>query len=279
MSNLAKVAACVALSMLTACRSAASGSGNFEDYADVNGDQAITEKVDSARIDNRAGVVHVIAEEREDIRIEARLKVRTGKKPDKLTTFADHVRVDTVDNELRISDAHIGTPDAENWQINLTVRVPAAMNVRANNEAGNVTVDGCKGDIRVDCSAGNVRVEAGAVGNLISKIGAGTLHVAVDELGGSTNLDIGAGNVDVTVAKPPRHELIAKCGTGDLHLDLPDASPGSYTITSNTGTIKIPGLPGLRVMRGPTSAAAEGRIGSGGARVELTCGVGNIRVD
>lgn len=117
----------------------------------------------------------------------------------------------------------------------VTLTVPADVDVTAKSSAGRVSATGLEGSADLESSAGRVDVRDHS-GELRAHSSAGV--VVVEELASDdAEISSSAGTVDVTAVEPPRN-LVAESSAGDVRVTLPDEE---YNLDADTsaGDVRI----------------------------------------
>jgi len=140
----------------------------------------------------------------------------------------------------------------------LTVRVPAGLDLKVTNGTGTVTVVGHEAPtIVVETGAGEVFVEDVQAMALIAAAGVGSIEI----VGSSAE------------------SLIANVGLGEILLTLPSDASATLTARARLGTADIDRFPGmLGGLRGFLGKRGTLTLGAGEQTIELEVGVGEIDV-
>ena len=194
--------------------------------------------------------------------------------------------------------------------IRYTVTVPANTRLVSKVGTGDQEISGIQGSLKAESGTGNLRVfdctnEA--------RISAGTGSIDAEHLDGIIALETGTGDIHLQTAKATRAE--ASTGTGSIALD---SIEGPLTAHTGTGDISVDGLPtatwqvgtgtGNVAFRAQPNAsyrleahgsisrvnfgnnahsvrneedrrALYAEVGTGGPKVELSAGTGNIDIN
>lgn len=169
------------------------------------------------------------------IEVEAEIVVR-GIGDRKLDDFLkDHLRLslEEIDGEavlkghFEFSGIVLFSPETA---VNLTVRVPKAMNLYVDDGSGWLTVDNIKGEVRIDDGSGELSVE-NIEGDLIIDDGSGEIDVrnitgdvriddgsgsmTVERVGGSVTVDDGSGSISIDDVA--QDVVFRSTGSGSVH--------------------------------------------------------------
>lgn len=142
--------------------------------------------------------------------------------------------------------------------VKFTIQVPKGVNV----DIGTVT-----GDVQI----------MGGTGAITAKSGTG--DVTATTMGWPVDIESGTGDVSVTLGAPGQGLANVKSGTGDVSVTLPTSA--NLTLDAHTGTGDLSddfGLPVIEQKYGPSKSLA-GKLGSGGGRLSLGSGTGDIAIN
>ncbi|HEU0042580.1 MAG TPA: DUF4097 family beta strand repeat-containing protein [Jiangellaceae bacterium] len=194
-------------------------------WATRSTDQAtvsIDESFSRVEIDVSAGTVELVGTSDDGATLESRTEH---------SWFSDASVKHEIDGDtLHITGDCSGTLVLSAWCVtNVTLSLPADVEVVAKSSAGTVTARGLEGETRLESSAGVVRVEDQS-GDLTAHSSAG--RVVVDGLSADTaNVTSSAGTVEIHAVQPPR-SLDAESSAGTVRVSLPDGV--SYDIDADT---------------------------------------------
>ena len=213
-------------------------------------------------------------------------------------------------NRIRIGNKRDYSDPFRQVQIRYTVTVPASTRLVSSLGTGDQDISGIQGNLNVSNGTGNIRL-SDCVGD--ARVDDGTGDIRADRATGTLKLETGTGTIQLINSKASRAEV--STGTGDIDLDSVEGQLQAHT---GTGNITVAGLPtsSWRVSTGtgnisfrttPTATyriEAHGSIGrvnlgsgaqsvrneedhhslfaevgTGGPRVELTTGTGNIDIN
>ncbi|MFE2107295.1 DUF4097 family beta strand repeat-containing protein [Kitasatospora sp. NPDC059463] len=159
-------------------------------------------------------------------------------------------------NVLKITS----TCDGRHCSADYTVRVPAAVAVKAFTEAGTINAQAIQGDQELQTGAGDIKV-SDAAGRLSATTKAGNITAgglssgvaSADTQSGNLNLGFAkapsqvtarsqAGNVKVTVPRDGQQykvEADTKAGRKDVDVAQAPAGPGTITVHSDAGDVSV----------------------------------------
>lgn len=194
--------------------------------------------------------------------------------------------------------------------IDYEIAVPPDTRVRAGTGSGSHRVRGVRGglsleagsgDIRLDDVAGGVRARTGSgdvrgvrvAGGLEARTGSGDIEVVMSGPGnvtvgtgsgdvevrgvdGALSIDTGSGEVEVEGV--PRAPWKVETSSGDVSLRLPPGFGFEVDLSTSSGEIEL-GRPVQAVVQGRVSRSEDhvaGRVGAGGAMVQVSTGSGDV---
>lgn len=175
-----------------------------------------------------------------------------------------------------------GVGRVELEQVDGDVDVSAgSADVQGRDLSGTVELHGGHGDIRLEHVNGAVRIAGGAgdvhligiAGNVTVRTGTGDIRVR--QAGGDLRLRTGLGDVTVTGAPAAGAYWEIRTGLGDVELLLPPSANFEIYAATRSGDLSTE-LPLAQQQRQPHQL--WGRVGSGGARIEIETGHGDIRL-
>jgi hypothetical protein len=195
-----------------------------------SGSDSITDPYDRVEIDVSVGEVVIEAGAGSETTLEYRTE--SG-------LWRDAEVRHEVDSDRLVIDADCGggflrIPFAY-CRVDVTLTVPADVDVVARSSAGRVSATGLQGSAELESSAGRVDVHDHS-GPLRAHSSAGV--VAVDGLASDdAEISSSAGVVEVTAVEPPRN-LLAESSAGAVRVTLPDAA---YDLDANTsaGDVRV----------------------------------------
>lgn len=177
-------------------------------------------------------------------------------------------------------------------RVNFTVRIPSGVRVKAGSGNGDVRITG--GGNEVEAATGNGRVNvSGTSGEVRASTGNG--RVIVEGARGQVEASTGNGDVRVTTSLGP---VTASSGNGDIDVSMDrlesnssmSFSTGNGRITvsvpsdfgaeleSNTGSGSISSDFPIQVRGRLSSTRIRGTLGSGGGRLVMSSGNGDIQI-
>ncbi len=143
-----------------------------------------------------------------------------------------------------------------NWQVEYTVRVPAAANVKLSTVNGGVEITGVSGRVVAEATNGGI-VARGILGMIEAS---------------TTN-----GGVDVELARIDQGGAKLECTNGGITLGLPADSSATLSARVTNGGIDTGGL--SIMTRGESSKRRlDGDLNGGGPRISMECTNGGIEL-
>ena len=158
---------------------------------------------------------------------------------------------------IRIENAHLEASDHDDWKMDLTVTVPAGVDLRVEHGVGDCEVSGALGFVEVSLGVGEVKLRTDRLRGGAAKSGVGGVTVRV-------------------AAEGPSEDLQCETGVSDVSIALPAAFGGELSFETGVGDISLRDASGVRVERQVVSSSAKGRLGDGGPRVTAKTGTGDI---
>lgn len=126
----------------------------------------------------------------------------------------------------------------------LTVRMNPTLALRTKVQAGNLTIEGVKGPITTEVQAGNC---------------------AVSGFAGPVRLSVAAGNIDA-VGRLDGGESSIRCQMGEVKVRLDHTSNVRINARTTMGEVV-------------TSGTKDNAVGSGSGTLDISCTMGNVRLD
>jgi len=207
---------------------------------------------------NNVGDVRV--ETAETDRVSVRANVQTRLAPEKIPSRTGphpDLLVAQEGDVVRVENAHLDTPDDEDWKMDITLTVPRGVDVRVSNGVGDCAVAGTSGRVEVDLGVGDLEVRAERVGGGMIKIGVGDVTLRVSKGG-------------------PDGDLSCESGVGDVAIVVPASFEGEVDLATGVGDVSVDGASGVTVERNVVGGSARGRIGSAETSLRCRTGTGDV---
>ncbi len=218
--------------------------------------------VTSVRIANGVGAMEVRQATGADVVIEAEVWLAEGRAETDFTPgFADHVTVEETAGALTLGTVHAGKTDAQDWQLRLTVAVPAGV------------------ALELDQPVGHVRVELPETKGVRIHVATGAIEFAAPVVRGAMAIDVGTGSARIGVGTTgPTEGLTVACRTGQIAVALPGEVRGAFELSAGTGGLECDPRFGVHETRELAGVEGRGRVGDGGPTHVLRVGTGQIRL-
>lgn len=227
-------------------------------------------------IDNSMGSITVKSHDREEVILEIVKKVKARSKGRAEGRFAEiKIEIDTT----RSAMVRIKTRLPKRWRykegvsVNFTIYLPTEAELSLETGMGSISVDGIDGRQVLDTGMGSIEV-AKVHGNLKLHTGMGSIKVR--EATGSLDLDSGMGSIDIDITRKMEDDIYAHTGMGSITLELPEDADAE--ISASTGMGKISSNLPITVRGTLTSSSIKGELGQGGPKIQLSTGMGGIRL-
>lgn len=208
------------------------------------------------------------------------------------------VRIDKLEQSL-----------GRNVSISYEIIVPEKTEVKADTGSGSVQIAGVEGPVSADTGSGSIRVEGiarganldtgsgsikatGVGGSFTANTGSGSIRA--DLLGaGPVDLDTGSGSIRVTGVDG---RLNAETGSGSIKIEGVPSRDWRVQSSSGTVTVVVPSNSNFELIARTSSGSIrtdfpvtvrgsfaknrlEGRVGTGGPRLELRTSSGSVRIE
>ena len=163
--------------------------------------------------------------------------------------------------------------------------------LRGNTGSGDVRLQSIQGDVHLVTGSGSIEA-TGVSGGFVATTGSGSIRLE-QTAAGRVEIETGSGEVE---ARGVRGPLRARTGSG--HISAEGQPSGEWTLHAGSGpiTVHVPGEAGFDLYAQTSSGhitvdppltvqgtirrgELRGKVRGGGARVDLSTGSGNIRVE
>lgn len=156
----------------------------------------------------------------------------------------DHLRIETVDGQLRIRSTR--DEDDDSWRFDLTLQIPDALGLHLKSGVGDVSGQlGSLTTLELRSGVGDVRVDAGSItGDLRASSGVGDLRLTIREKVPATmTTSSGVGDTRITLPADAAVAVDATTGLGTVSVDRPKPPEGQATsrlkATGGTGDVRV----------------------------------------
>jgi hypothetical protein len=173
-------------------------------------------------------------------------------------------------NTIRIG--HVSDNDLyRNISIEYEVTVPASTRVRSVAGSGGQTIRGVDGPVEATAGSGGVRIE-GTGSAIEARAGSGGIVIT----GAKAGVRARAGSGGIRIDGKPVDAWELQTGSGGITMSVADNTPFEVDARTGSGSIRSD-LP-INPINEVSKHRLRGRVGSGGARVDLSTGSGGIRI-
>lgn len=227
-------------------------------------------------IDHSMGSLEIMAWEKDQVRVEARIEV----KGDDARKFGDKIEID-VHPEGKTFEIETDYPGGK-WEdlsfgVAVRIHVPAAHAVVAENEFGNITLSGTRGGARIEVRSGKLEV-SDVHGEKVLSSAFG--DVRLRDSRGKTKIEASCGDITVENLQEGDLDLDSKFGSikvsnvkGDSVLE---SCNGDMKISNIDGAVKLQSSFGKIVLIEVTKGA---KVKSSSGDVEISKARGTVDVD
>jgi len=190
------------------------------------------------RMDVGAGSLHVIGDSQlQTITVEAKIY---QKKPN--DDYQLELERKSSSKALLLVDVN-NSSGLFNWgsdnRIDLTVHLPAGLNIDIDDGSGEISVIDINGDLTIDDGSGKINID-GIAGNVYIDDGSGS--ITANNLGGDINIEDGSGSIDVNNVAGA---VVVDDGSGSIDINgaasfvLADDGSGSVDIDNVSGEVDL----------------------------------------
>ncbi|MGH7529166.1 MAG: DUF4097 family beta strand repeat-containing protein [Gemmatimonadales bacterium] len=209
------------------------------------------------------------------------VRVPAGKRIE-LNLGVGSVTVSNVDGQIDVdvasanvsADRTRGALSIETGSGNVDVR-EAAGAVDLETGSGNISASSVRAQrLDLETGSGNIRISTVEATQLDVETGSGDI-AASDAKGDQVAFETGSGNIEVTLLAPFR-SLDIETGSGNVTLRVPPTIGAEVDLETGSGDIDLGGMT-IQVRR-IERQHVTGTIGSGGGRLSIETGSGNVRL-
>lgn len=182
-----------------------------------------------------------------------------------------HPPIEQSGNTIRIGQS-VDNDLFRGISIGYEVTVPASTRVRSNAGSGGQVIRGVDGPVEAMAGSGGVRIEATGSG-IDARAGSGGIVIT----GAKAGVHARAGSGGIRIDGKPLDAWDVQTGSGGITMSVADNTP--FELDARTGSGRIDSRLAINPINEASKHRLRGRVGSGGARVELSTGSGGIRID
>jgi DUF4097 and DUF4098 domain-containing protein YvlB len=201
---------------------------------------------------------------------ETHLNASTGSGNEKIEGIRGPVQARSGSGDLAVSDVAGGT-DAQTGSGNMRLN-NLKSGVRVRTGSGDIEAEQIAGAFQGEAGSGDVHLVDTAAGDV--RVGSGSGELSVRGVNGALDLHTGSGSVEVDGNPAGNWRLSA--GSGDIRLNIPRDASFELDATSHSGNVSVDRPLTVQGKLGPHSV--HGTAGSGGNRIEVRTGSGEIEV-
>ena len=202
---------------------------------------------------------------------ETRLRSNTGSGSQSIAGLRGPVKADTGSGNLRIDD--IGDElEAHTGSGNIEIRSVKGR-LHAQTGSGPIRATDIAGGFVATTGSGDVRLEQSSPGD--GKVDTGSGTVEIHGLRGGLRVETGSGGI--SVEGDPTGDWSLHTGSGGVVARVP--SEAAFDVDAHTSSGHISTTHSIAVQGTVGRGELRGKVGQGGARLELRTGSGNIQIE
>jgi hypothetical protein len=175
-------------------------------------------------------------------------------------TGSGNVTVDRVSADVRVSS---GSGD---------LKINSVKSLYASTGSGNIHADDVAGEVTANAGSGNIEVRQSAAGSAKAETGSGNIKLT----GIKGGLRASAGSGDIRAEGEPTSEWRVGAGSGNIILKFPSQASFNIDARTSSGSLKVNHPVTMQGSLGRNHV--QGKVGNGGALVDLHTGSGDIEV-
>lgn len=202
--------------------------------------------ISELRVHCGAGSLHIVnAEWQNAIRVFADIEV-DNLSPADLQGFAEKYTVLSLERRgpraILKSDLRRSFQRPQDARINLTIELPANIDVFVDDGSGPIYIQHFSGDLEIKDNSGRIILEQ-VVGNV--KVADGSGRIIIEDVRGNVEIRDGSGGIDVSRV---RGDVRVTDGSGPISIQYVD---GNVTVADESGAIDINDVTGNVLIREP----------------------------
>ncbi|HLW55306.1 MAG TPA: DUF4097 family beta strand repeat-containing protein [Candidatus Angelobacter sp.] len=223
------------------------------------------------RIDDHELIRHISIDYDVTVPAQTHLSAQTGSGDQTITGLQLPVTAKTGSGNVTVqnlgSEAHLsaGSGDMKIDSVKGTLV--------ANTGSGNIRANDVGGEISLNTGSGNVEAHQSAAGDVRVETGSGNIRL----YGIKGGLRASAGSGDIHAEGDATHDWRLGAGSGNITLRLPTNASFNLDARTSSGTLRV--RPPVTMQGGISKNHIQGKVGSGGAIVDVHTGSGDIEID
>ena len=252
-----------------AVEAGAAVEGSFDRTLSVSGPVDLDIRTGSGgiRIDTGAGnAVHIVG------RIRAN-DWFSGDAEGRVRQIEANPPIEQGGNTIRIGQG-VGNDNGlfRNISISYELTVPASTRVRSSTGSGGQTIRRVAGPVEARTGSGGLRIEATG-GAIEARTGSGGIVIT----GANAGVRARTGSGGIRIDGTPTDAWELHTGSGGITMSVGETTP--FDLDARTGSGRVQSSVSINPITEVSRSRLRGRVGSGGARVELSTGSGGIRIE
>lgn len=267
LSSLALAAALVVSTACDVVELVAQGqTGSFERTLPVSGPVVVDVRTGSGDIQIKtgpAGTVRVVG------RIHARGVALSESAASRVSAIEKAPPIEQAGTTIRIGDRG-NNPVYQHVSISYEITVPANTQIQSTTGSGDLTIGNMRGSITAQTGSGNIDI-AETGGDVHAQTGSGDIRARA--VGGTIRAHTGSG--DIEIRQTARADAEMQTGSGDVQLILADNAAFDLVARTGSGAIHVTQPIATRVQ---SRNRLEGAVRGGGGRVNVHTGSGSITI-
>lgn len=223
------------------------------------------------RIEDRELTRHISIDYDVTVPAQTRLNSQTGSGDQTITGLQLATTARTGSGNVTVenlgADAHIssGSGDLKIHSVKGTLVASAG--------SGNITANDVGSEVTANTGSGNIEVRESGSGDVKADTGSGNIHL----YGIKGGLRASAGSGDIHAEGEATHDWRLGAGSGNITLQLPAQSSFNLDARTNSGSLNV--KHNVSVQGTISKNHIQGKVGSGGAILEVHTGSGDIEID
>jgi hypothetical protein len=231
-----------------------------------NGNRITVGRIDDPELKRSVSISYTIS-----VPQDTRLAAATGSGNEKIEGIRGPVQARSGSGDMSVVNVSGGI-DAQTGSGNMRLS-NLQSGVRVRTGSGDIEADGIAGAFEGEAGSGNVRLVDTAAGDV--RVGSGSGELSVHGVRGALDLRTGSGNVEVQGT--PSGDWRLNAGSGDIRLNIPPEAGLELEASSHSGDVTVHRPITVQGTLGRHSI--HGKAGSGGSRVEVRTGSGEIEIE